>query len=101
MSTAWEVTGVDGYNKPLCAPVYLTAASQDAARRAGKELLRAFGVPGRMLRRMRARIYKPDEDREWHGYLRKLPNEKLKPTRGSAFGLEAPVGRKNGDGDDL
>jgi hypothetical protein len=29
------------------------------------------------------------------------PNEKLKPTRGSAFGLEAPVGRKNGDGDDL
>jgi hypothetical protein len=43
----------------------------------------------------------PEEYRDFERMLEQAPNEKLKPTRGSAFGLEAPVGRKNGDGDDL
>lgn len=64
---SWEVCKIDGYNKPLCAPVFVRAATRDRAEEIGKSGLKTLGIKG--VRRVRAIEYRPQMDPDFGIYI--------------------------------
>lgn len=71
MQTKWSVTAVDGYERPILAPVYLTAGTATRAEEAGRQLLKMLGATGRQVRRLKVRIYRPELDPQLHGFVQR------------------------------
>jgi len=69
---SWEVAKIDGYNKPLCAPVFVRAATRERAEEAGKFWLKTLGIKG--IRRVRAIEYRPAMDPDYGRYIFRAEN---------------------------
>lgn len=70
---AWEVTGYGGNGKPLGAPVHLYAQTEAGAIRAGKSVLRMFGV--KRVFELKAREWNPMTDLALRRHLKPMPGE--------------------------
>jgi hypothetical protein len=65
--TTYEVYKVDGYDKPLCSPVFVRATTRERAEEIGRHHLKIQGV--KRIRRVKAIEYRAWADPDYGRYI--------------------------------